>query len=227
MTLEICNLNKCFSDNKVLNDINLTIDKNEIVVLMGPSGCGKTTLLRCLCNLERAESGSIRINDQYLMQEIDGKVTFADKAIRLQLQKEIGLVFQNYQLFPHRTILQNLTDAPIYHKYMTKAEAIAKAKALLAKLQIEDKVDAYPYTLSGGQKQRVAIARACMMQPSILCFDEPTSALDKASVDQVTNIIKDFAKDMAILIITHDEQFAYEIGDRIIHMKDMNDTTKK
>lgn len=222
MSVEIKNLCKAFNGQQVLKDVNLSILENEIVVLMGPSGCGKTTLLRCLCNLEKADKGTIKINDHYLIQDADGKMLEADKKTKMVIQKDIGLVFQNYQLFPHRTILQNLIDAPIYHKYLNKNDAIKRADALLEKLQITDKRDAYPATLSGGQKQRVAIARACILQPSILCFDEPTSALDSKSVDQVIQIMQELSKEMAILIITHDEGFAKKIGTRIIHIKEIN-----
>lgn len=222
MSVTIEKLCKAFQGQQVLKDVNLTINNNEIVVLMGPSGCGKTTLLRCLCNLETADSGSITINDQYLCKDENGKSVYSDTKTKRAIQKEIGLVFQNYQLFPHRTILQNLIDAPVYHKYMTKKEAIQKADDLLDKLQINDKKDSYPFTLSGGQKQRVAIARACILQPSILCFDEPTSALDGESVDQVIAVMKELSKEMGILIITHDEQFAQKVATRTVRIKDIN-----
>ncbi|MEG0710104.1 MAG: ATP-binding cassette domain-containing protein, partial [Longicatena sp.] len=164
----------------------------------------------------------IKINEHYLVKEEDGKVIHASKQEKLLIRKEIGLVFQNYQLFPHRSVLQNLIDAPIYHKLMNKEEAIQQANVLLEKLQIADKKDSYPNTFSGGQKQRVAIARACILQPSILCFDEPTSALDAQSIDQVIEIIKDLSKDMAILLITHDEVFAKKVGTKLIKIKDIN-----
>lgn len=222
MRIQIENLCKAFGNNQVLKNLNLTINENEIVVLMGLSGSGKTTLLRCLCDLEQADSGTIQINGKYLLKEENGKAVYASKEDKLSICRDIGLVFQNYQLFPHRNVLQNLTDAPLYHKLMGKEEAQTKARELLARLQIQDKEKAYPNTLSGGQKQRVAIARACMLQPSILCFDEPTSALDVDSIASVTSIIKDLAKDMAILIITHDEGFAHQVGTRVIKINDIN-----
>ena len=222
MKIQIKDLCKSFGDNLVLNNLNLEVDDQEIVVLMGLSGSGKTTLLRCLCDLETADSGSILINGNYLLKTEDGKAVYANKEEKKQLRKDIGLVFQNYQLFPHRTVLQNLIDAPIYHKLMDKAQAQEKAKQLLQKLQIVDKINSYPNTLSGGQKQRVAIARACMLQPSLLCFDEPTSALDVESIASVTSIIQELSKDMAILIITHDEGFANTVGTRVIRIKDIN-----
>ncbi|MEG0470578.1 MAG: ATP-binding cassette domain-containing protein, partial [Longicatena sp.] len=176
----------------------------------------------CLCDLETADSGSICINGTYLLKEENGNAVYADKETKKAIRKDIGLVFQNYQLFPHRTVLQNLIDAPVYHKQMNKQEAEEKGKELLQKLQIGDKANSYPNTLSGGQKQRVAIARACMLQPSVLCFDEPTSALDIESIASVTSIIKDLSQDMAILIITHDEGFATQVGTKVIRIKDIN-----
>lgn len=222
MRIQIKNLSKSFGEHQVLHQINLDVDEKEIAVLMGLSGSGKTTLLRCLCDLETADHGAIKINEHYLLREENGTCIYADKQEKKLIRKEIGLVFQNYQLFPHRTVLQNLIDAPVYHKFMSKEEATQRAKKLLDKLQIADKIDSYPNTLSGGQKQRVAIARACILQPSVLCFDEPTSALDVESIEQVTSIIKDLSKDMAILIITHDETFAKNVGTKLIKIKDIN-----
>lgn len=222
MRIQIKNLSKSFGEHQVLHQINLDVDEKEIAVLMGLSGSGKTTLLRCLCDLETADHGEIKINEHYLLREENGTCIYADKQEKKLIRKEIGLVFQNYQLFPHRTVLQNLIDAPVYHKFMSKEEATQRAKKLLDKLQIADKIDSYPNTLSGGQKQRVAIARACILQPSVLCFDEPTSALDVESIEQVTSIIKDLSKDMAILIITHDETFAKNVGTKLIKIKDIN-----
>ena len=222
MSIQIRNLCKAFQDNQVLRSVTLDVKEKEIVVLMGLSGSGKTTLLRCLCDLERADSGEIIINDTYLLKNENGKSVYADKETKRLLRKEVGMVFQNYQLFPHRDVLQNLIEAPIYHKLMSKQEAIQKAEELLKRLQIQDKLHAYPSTLSGGQKQRVAIARACMLQPSVLCFDEPTCALDVESIASVTSIIKDLSKEMAILIITHDEGFAKQVGTRVVRITDIN-----
>lgn len=222
MSIQIRNLCKSFQDNQVLRSVNLDVREKEIVVLMGLSGSGKTTLLRCLCDLETADSGEILINDSYLLKEENGKCVYADKEAKKALRKEVGMVFQNYQLFPHRNVLQNLIEAPVYHKLMSKEDAVQKAEKLLEQLQISDKLHAYPSTLSGGQKQRVAIARACMLQPSILCFDEPTSALDVESIASVISIIKDLSKEMAILIITHDEGFAERVGTRVVRITDIN-----
>lgn len=222
MSIQIRNLYKSFHDNQVLRNVDLDVKEREIVVLMGLSGSGKTTLLRCLCDLETADSGEILINDSYLLKEENGRSVYADKETKKALRKEVGMVFQNYQLFPHRNVLQNLIEAPVYHKLMSKENAVQKAEKLLERLQISDKLHAYPSTLSGGQKQRVAIARACMLQPSVLCFDEPTSALDVESIASVTSIIKDLSKEMAILIITHDEVFAQRVGTRVVKITDIN-----
>ena len=222
MSIQIQNLCKSFHDNQVLRNVDLDVKEREIVVLMGLSGSGKTTLLRCLCDLETADSGEILINDSYLLKEENGRCVYADKETKKALRKEVGMVFQNYQLFPHRNVLQNLIEAPVYHKLMSKEDAVQKAEKLLERLQISDKLHAYPSTLSGGQKQRVAIARAGMLQPSVLCFDEPTSALDVESIVSVTSIIKDLSKEMAILIITHDEVFAQRVGTRVVKITDIN-----
>ena len=222
MSIQIQNLCKSFHDNQVLRNVDLDVKEREIVVLMGLTGSGKTTLLRCLCDLETADSGEILINDSYLLKEENGRSVYADKETKKALRKEVGMVFQNYQLFPHRNVLQNLIEAPVYHKLMSKEDAVQKAEKLLERLQISDKLHAYPSTLSGGQKQRVAIARACMLQPSVLCFDEPTSALDVESIASVTSIIKDLSKEMAILIITHDEGFAQRVGTRVVKITDIN-----
>ena len=222
MSIQIQNLCKSFHDNQVLRNVDLDVKEREIVVLMGLSGSGKTTLLRCLCDLETADSGEILINDSYLLKEENGRSVYADKETKKALRKEVGMVFQNYQLFPHRNVLQNLIEAPVYHKLMSKEDAVQKAEKLLERLQISDKLHAYPSTLSGGQKQRVAIARACMLQPSVLCFDEPTSALDVESIASVTSIIKDLSKEMAIIIITHDEGFAQRVGTRVVKITDIN-----
>ena len=222
MSIQIRNLYKSFHDNQVLRNVDLDVKEREIVVLMGFILTLKTTRLRCLCDLETADSGEILINDSYLLKEENGRSVYADKETKKALRKEVGMVFQNYQLFPHRNVLQNLIEAPVYHKLMSKEDAVQKAEKLLERLQISDKLHAYPSTLSGGQKQRVAIARACMLQPSVLCFDEPTSALDVESIASVTSIIKDLSKEMAILIITHDEVFAQRVGTRVVKITDIN-----
>lgn len=210
--LEIKNISKSFNGIKVLDQVCLNIDKNEIVCLMGKSGAGKTTMLRCLNQLEVFDEGSIELEGLTLLSN-----NKTSKQVKVEFQRKVGLVFQNWNLFPHMTILQNCIDAPIYHKLMNKEEAINKAKYLLDKMGILDKADSYPSKLSGGQKQRAAIARACMLNPSILCFDEPTSALDSESIESIVELIRNLAKEgMGILIVTHDEKFADTIADRIV-----------
>ena len=192
-----------------VNDFTFEIPDGQLIGLLGPSGCGKSTTLNLICGLEQPTSGKIFFGVR--------DVTALPPELR-----GVGMVFQNYQLFPHRNVLQNLIEAPVYHKLMSKEDAVQKAEKLLERLQISDKLHAYPSTLSGGQKQRVAIARACMLQPSVLCFDEPTSALDVESIASVTSIIKDLSKEMAILIITHDEGFAQRVGTRVVKITDIN-----
>lgn len=212
MKIKIENLSKSFGNHQVLKDVNLTIMDREIVAIMGESGSGKTTLIRCLCSLECADSGLIKFDD----------MDITNTKMQKKIQQKIGFVFQNYQLFPHRTVLQNLSDAPVYQKKMNKKEAKEEAMQLLAKLQLQDKSDSYPYMLSGGQKQRIAIARACMLKPEILCFDEPTSALDQASIEQLYPLLEELNKEMTIIIITHDESFASKAANRVIRLKEIN-----
>lgn len=212
MRIKIENLSKSFGNHQVLKDVNLTIMDREIVAIMGESGSGKTTLIRCLCSLECADSGFIKLDDMDIM----------NPKMQKKIQQKIGFVFQNYQLFPHRTVLQNLCDAPIYQKKMSKKEAKEEAMKLLEKLQLHNKAESYPYMLSGGQKQRIAIARACMLKPEILCFDEPTSALDQASIEQLYPLLEELNKEMTIIIITHDESFASKAANRVIRLKEIN-----
>ncbi|MEG0823896.1 MAG: ATP-binding cassette domain-containing protein [Erysipelotrichaceae bacterium] len=218
MRLEMKNVSKKFDDTKVFDNLSLKIDSNEIVCLMGPNGAGKTTLLRCINNLERIDSGSIIINDTYLVKN----GIYASKDDLSKVQRSIGLVFQSYNLFPHLSVLDNLIEAPLFQKLMSRDEAIKKAHSLLKEMNLSDKAETYPNFLSGGQKQRVAIARACMLNPVILCFDEPTSALDTKSIEDITAIIRRFSKDMSIIIVTHDDSFAKSIATRTIELKPNN-----
>ncbi|WP_448911244.1 amino acid ABC transporter ATP-binding protein [Holdemania massiliensis] len=206
---------KTFGADPVFENVSLRIDQGEIVCLMGPSGAGKTTLLRCLCGLELPEKGTIALSGTMLCQ--DGH--WCDP---VQYRQKIGLVFQNWNLFPHWTVLRNLTEAPVRLKGMNREEAEKKARRLLEQLKIEQKAQAYPNSLSGGQKQRAAIARACMLAPEILCFDEPTSALDEQSALDVTQIIQDLAaQGLGILVVTHDEQFARRTGTRFVRLNEL------
>lgn len=209
------NCAKTFGAAPVFEKVSLRVDPGEIVCLMGPSGAGKTTLLRCLCGLELPEKGTISLSGTVLCQ--DGRWQSP-----VQYRQKIGLVFQNWNLFPHWTVLRNLTEAPVRLKGMSREEAEKKARRLLEQLKIEQKAQAYPNSLSGGQKQRAAIARACMLAPEILCFDEPTSALDEQSALDVTQIIQDLAaQGLGILVVTHDEQFARRTGTRFVRLNEL------
>ncbi|MDD2446874.1 MAG: ATP-binding cassette domain-containing protein [Tissierellia bacterium] len=219
MTLIAENLNKSFGDTLVFKDIFFTVDKGEILVIKGKSGQGKTTLLRCLNYLEVLDKGSISINGKYLCKDADGKVQYAEKEDLKAYRLDIGLVFQNYNLFPHMTAKENLLLAPKFLDNMTEEEMEKRAKELLAQLDISDKENSYPYQLSGGQQQRVAIARACMLNPSVLCFDEPTSALDEETRGQISKIIKGLANQgMAIIVVTHDSSLVEELEGNVLTM---------
>ena len=203
--LEVKNISKSYKNKKVLDNFSLAVKKGEIISIIGPSGAGKSTLLRCINGLETLEKGKIIINN---------KVN--KKNISKQANLEIGLIFQDYNLFPQYTVLQNITLPLTKILRKSKAEAVSQAKTILAKLSLQDKENSYPYELSGGEKQRVAIARAIATNPKILCLDEPTSALDPKLVKQIYNIIKDLASQgKAILIVTHDIEFAEKISDKI------------
>lgn len=205
--LKVKNLSKSFGENKVLNDISFEVNTGEVCVILGKSGAGKTTILRCINGLETFDDGEI-IVDNYVMK---------DKSHISKNRDKIGMVFQNFNLFPHMSVLENIISAPINVLKKSKEDAIKQAKDILKVVDLEDKVDAYPYELSGGQCQRVAIARACALTPKVLCFDEPTSALDVDSIEKVSKIIRNLKdKGMAILIITHDIGFANDINDKII-----------
>lgn len=212
--LRIENLNKSFGDKVILKNVSLEMKEHDIVCLMGKSGMGKTTLLRCLNQLETRDSGTITLNDLVL----DASTTR-----NKEFQKQVGMVFQNYNLFPHLSVLENCINAPIYHKLMTRQEAIKKAEQLLEEMELLEEKNSHPLNLSGGQRQRVAIVRACMLDPKILCFDEPTSALDSESTDKVVEMIKKLSeKEIGILIVTHDEPFVSKLGAKVIYLEQMN-----
>lgn len=213
--LIIENLHKSYAKNKVLNGVNLHVQQGEVLVIVGPSGGGKTTLLRSINYLEKCDEGSIILNGEYLLQQ--GRYTSKNKI--KELRKNIGLVFQNFNLFPHLSVLENITYAPIRVLGHSQAEATENALSVLSFLGLTDKAHAYPYELSGGQKQRVAIGRALAMNPKLMCFDEPTSALDPALTDDVAKVIRSLSeKGMTMLIITHDMSFAQKVADRIVSM---------
>lgn len=217
MVLEVKNLSKNFENTVVFEDISFSVNKGEIVCIRGKSGEGKTTLLRCISNLETPDKGSIKINGKYLFKEESKQMRPASKHELKSIRQEIGLVFQNFNLFPHMTVMENLLEAPIFLKKMKIDKIKKQAAELLRQLELEGKEDNYPYQLSGGQKQRVAIARACMLNPSILCFDEPTSALDESTRNQISKIIRDLSSQgIAIIIVTHDNAFIEEIAEKVI-----------
>ncbi|HKM05010.1 MAG TPA: amino acid ABC transporter ATP-binding protein [Lachnospiraceae bacterium] len=208
--ISVTNLKKNFDELEVLKDINITIAEGEVVVLIGPSGSGKSTLLRCLNQLEVATSGTIVIDGN----NITNKHTDINK-----VREKIGMVFQHFNLFPHKTIIKNIMLAPVDLKKMTKDEAKNKSMQLLKRVGMEAKADAYPSQLSGGQKQRVAIARALAMKPDIMLFDEPTSALDPEMVGEVLMVMKELVADgMTMIIVTHEIGFAKEVADRVLFM---------
>lgn len=204
------NLKKNFGKLEVLKDISIDISEGEVVVLLGPSGSGKSTFLRCLNQLEAATSGTIIVDDV----DVTDKHTDINK-----VRENIGMVFQHFNLFPHKTVLQNIMLAPVELKKMTKEEAKDKGMQLLKRVGMELKADAYPSQLSGGQKQRVAIARALAMNPDIMLFDEPTSALDPEMVGEVLSVMQELAAEgMTMVVVTHEIGFAREVADRIVFM---------
>lgn len=206
--ITIKDLQKSFGDHEVLKGIDLEIEKGEILVIIGPSGSGKSTILRCMNLLETPTSGDIIFEGKSLVD----KNTNID-----EVRQNIGMVFQHFNLFPHKTILENVTLAPITLKKMSKEEAEKKAETLLKRVGLYDKKDTYPAQLSGGQKQRIAIARALAMEPDMMLFDEPTSALDPEMVKEVLEVIKELAQDgMTMAIVTHEMGFAKEVADRVI-----------
>ncbi|WP_042121351.1 ectoine/hydroxyectoine ABC transporter ATP-binding protein EhuA [Paenibacillus senegalensis] len=208
-----------FGENEVLKGINLDIAPGEKVAVIGPSGSGKTTLARILMTLEQPTRGTIEVDGEHLWhKEMKGQLVPADEKHLHRVRKKIGMVFQHFNLFPHMTILRNVTEAPIRVLGVPKKEAVTQAVEMLEKVGLADKADCYPSQLSGGQKQRVAIARALVMQPQVMLFDEVTSALDPELVGEVLNVIKDIAAEgrMAMLLITHEMDFARDVADRVI-----------
>lgn len=210
MIVKVENLKKHYGKLEVLKDINLGIEEGEVVCIIGPSGSGKSTLLRCLNALEEVTAGAVSILGHNL---------FDKKADINKLREDIGMVFQGFNLFPHLTVLENITIAPKLIKKVGKEEAEKQAIELLKKVGLEDKKHQYPNSLSGGQKQRVAIARALAMNPKVMLFDEPTSALDPEMVGEVLNVMQDLAKEgMTMIVVTHEMGFAREVSDRVIFM---------
>ncbi len=219
--LEIKNLKKNYGNKKVLKGINLTVSKGEIVGIIGPSGCGKSTLLRCINFLETPTSGKIFFENELI--DDDKEITF--------LRRKVGMVFQQFNLFDNMNVLDNLILAPIKLNIMKKDEAIKEAKELLKKINLLDKANFYPSELSGGQKQRVAIIRTLLMKPELILFDEPTSALDPEMIGEVTNLMRNIAKEgMTMIIVSHEMNFVKNFSTRVIYMEDgkiLEDGTSK
>lgn len=208
--IKVEHLKKVFGDTEILKDVNLVIKPQEVVVVIGPSGAGKSTFLRCINRLEDISSGHIYIQD----------VDITDGATDInKIREKVGMVFQDFNLFPHMTVLENIMLSPLKVKKLPRDIVYKKAMELLKKVGLENKVDVYPDSLSGGQKQRIAIARALAMEPEIMLFDEPTSALDPEMVGEVLDVMKQLAKDgMTMAVVTHEMGFAREVGDRLIFM---------
>ncbi len=218
--IEASNIYKSFGGNSVLRGISFEVKKGEVVVVIGPSGSGKSTLLRCINLLEKIDGGRIMVEDEVMVTtNIHGRAEYVDKKKLRNIRLKIGLVFQNYNLFPHFNVLRNIMEAPVSVAGISKQEAQQTARQLLEKMGLEDKADAYPCELSGGQSQRVAIARALALKPDVLFFDEPTSALDPELTLEVMKVIRKLAEEhMTMVVVTHEMAFAREVADRVIFM---------
>lgn len=219
--LEMNHVKKNFDGLEVLKDISLSVEEGEVVSIIGPSGSGKSTLLRCATMLEKMDGGELIYLGDMAAWEKDNRCVYANKKELKSIHKHFGLVFQNFNLFPHYTVMRNITDSLIRVDKISREEAEERAEKLLEQLGLSEKKDAYPCQLSGGQQQRVSIARALAKQPQILFFDEPTSALDPELTMEVLKVIKQLAKEhMTMIIVTHEMHFAKEVSDRIIFMED-------
>jgi len=219
--LEINHLKKQFGDHVVLKDISLSVKQGQVVSIIGPSGSGKSTLLRCATLLETMDGGDLIYLGKYAARDHDGKAVYATGAELKKIRLSFGLVFQNFNLFPHYSVMKNITEAPMLIQKRPKSEVMQTAQELLDKMGLGDRGDAYPYQLSGGQQQRVSIARALAMKPSILFFDEPTSALDPELTGEILKVIRDLAAEhMTMVIVTHEMSFARDVSDHVIFMDD-------
>ena len=219
--ITVRNISKSFGNLQVLENVSLSVKAGEVVAVIGPSGSGKSTLLRCVNLLETIDAGSIEIEGVTIAGfDAQGRKLAIPKADQISSCLKIGMVFQSFNLFPHLTVLENIIEAPITVKNMSKLQAVEKAEELLKRVGLFDKKNEYPSRISGGQKQRVAIARALAMEPDIMLFDEPTSALDPELVGEVLSVIKDLASNkMTMLIVTHEMAFAREVADRVVFME--------
>lgn len=215
-------IRKSFDGNEVLKGISISVNKGEVLAIIGPSGSGKSTFLRCVTQLETVDSGAITLCGETLVKNgLDGKAVYADKATCSRIGLRIGLVFQNFNLFPHFSVLRNITEAPVRVLGKKREEAETTARELLKKMNLADKADAYPYQLSGGQQQRVSIARALAMEPEILFFDEPTSALDPELTGEILKVIRELAAEhMTMVVVTHEMKFAHDVADYVVFMDD-------
>lgn len=217
--LEMNHIRKSFGGLEVLKDISLSVEEGEVLAIIGPSGSGKSTLLRCATMLETIDDGDIIYLGEAAAKSTDGKAVYAANAELRKILQYYGMVFQNFNLFPHYSVMKNITDAPLKVQKRDKDEVFAEARALLKKMGLEDREDAYPFQLSGGQQQRVSIARALAMNPKILFFDEPTSALDPELTGEILKVIKSLAAEkMTMVIVTHEMNFAKNVADHIIFM---------
>ncbi len=218
--LEMSHVKKKFGDLEVLKDISVTVEEGQVLAIIGPSGSGKSTLLRCATMLETMDDGEMYYLGEQAAKSEGGKAVYAKQAELRRMQGYYGLVFQNFNLFPHFSVLKNVMDAPVHVQKRDKAEVEKQARGLLDKMGLGDKADAYPYQLSGGQQQRVSIARALAMNPKILFFDEPTSALDPELTGEILKVIRDLAAEhMTMVIVTHAMNFARNVADHIIFME--------
>ncbi len=217
--VQLSHAKKSFGDTEVLKDISLSVEQGQVVAIIGPSGGGKSTLLRCMTLLETLDGGTLSYGDLAVARDAGSGSVYGGKEVLSQAKRRFGLVFQNFNLFPHYTVLKNITDAPISVQKRPRAEVEAQARKLLANMGLEGKEDMVPCELSGGQQQRVAIARALCLNPDVLFFDEPTSALDPELTKGVLNVIRDLAQQhMTMVIVTHEMSFARDVADHIIFM---------
>ncbi len=217
--LEMKGIHKSFGDLEVLKGVDLTVEKGHVVSVIGPSGGGKSTLLRCATLLETVDAGSIAYSGEYAVTMENGRAVYASPAALKSVRRRFGLVFQNFNLFPHWSVLRNVMDAPVSVLKLPKAEARDRAMGFLEKMGLADKADAYPCQLSGGQQQRVSIARALALDPEILFFDEPTSALDPELTVEVLRVIRSLAEEhMTMVVVTHEMSFAAKVSDHVAFM---------
>jgi len=220
--VEATDVHKSFGRLHVLKGVSMTVRRQEVVVVIGASGSGKTTFIRCINHLERIQSGRIKVNGHLIGYREEGGTLVEDKEKNIALQRrEIGMVFQRFNLFPHKTALENVIEAPIHVRGIPEKEAIETGRALLARVGLERKTESFPAQLSGGQQQRVAIARALAMKPALMLFDEPTSALDPEMIGEVLEVMKELAREgMTMIVVSHEMGFAREVADRVVMMDD-------